>query len=194
MTNQWQGDQGSERGDTGAVRGHRGTWPSLEGQRRLFWQRASTSRPGGENGSNWAGVGRVFQEEGTAHADSESYKAHRLSTSLDICACMLSHFSRVQLFATLWTIACQAPLSMGSSRQEYWSGLPCPPQEYLPNLGIQSTSLTSPVLVGGFFDTNITWEALLDTYPSSICICIFKQKIFLNYYLSHGTACGVLVP
>ena len=39
---------------------------------------------------------------------------------------MLSHFSRVQLFATLWTIACQAPLSKGFSRQE-WSGLPCPP-------------------------------------------------------------------
>ena len=41
-------------------------------------------------------------------------------------ACMPSCFSRVRLFATLWTIACQAPLSMGFSRQEYWSGLPCP--------------------------------------------------------------------
>ena len=41
-------------------------------------------------------------------------------------ACMLSCFSRVQLFATLWTVACQAPLSMGFSRQESWSGLPCP--------------------------------------------------------------------
>ena len=39
---------------------------------------------------------------------------------------MLSCFSNVQLFATLWTVACQAPLSMGFSRQEYWSGLPCP--------------------------------------------------------------------
>ena len=39
--------------------------------------------------------------------------------------CMLSCFSRVQLFATLWIIACQAPLSMGFSKQEYWSGLPC---------------------------------------------------------------------
>ena len=40
---------------------------------------------------------------------------------------MLSRFSRVQLFVTLWTIACQAPLSMGFSKQEHWSGLPCPP-------------------------------------------------------------------
>ena len=42
-------------------------------------------------------------------------------------ACMLSHFSRVRLFAALWTVACQAPLSMGFSRQEYWSELPFPP-------------------------------------------------------------------
>ena len=44
--------------------------------------------------------------------------------------------SRVQLFSTLWTIAPQAPLSMGFSRQEYWSGLPCPPPGELPNPGI----------------------------------------------------------
>jgi len=41
-------------------------------------------------------------------------------------ACLLSHFSRVRLSATPWTLACQAPLSMGFSRQEYWRGLPCP--------------------------------------------------------------------
>ena len=40
--------------------------------------------------------------------------------------CMLNHFSRVQLFATPWTVACQAPLSIELSRQEYWSGLPFP--------------------------------------------------------------------
>ena len=39
---------------------------------------------------------------------------------------MLSHFSHVRLFMILWTVACQAPLSMGFSRQEYWSGLLCP--------------------------------------------------------------------
>ena len=49
---------------------------------------------------------------------------------------MLSHFSRVQLFVTLWTVACQAPLSMGFSRQGYWSGLPCPPPGDLPDPGI----------------------------------------------------------
>ena len=47
--------------------------------------------------------------------------------------CSVSH---VQLFVTTWTVACQASLSMGFSRQEYWSGLPCPPPRVLPNPGI----------------------------------------------------------
>ena len=51
--------------------------------------------------------------------------------------CLLSHFSHVQLCATLWTIACWAPLSMGFSRQKYWSGLPCPPPGDLPNPGVE---------------------------------------------------------
>ena len=46
--------------------------------------------------------------------------------------------------ATLWTVACQAPLSMGFSRQEYWSGFPFPPPEDLPDPGIESTSAVSP--------------------------------------------------
>ena len=46
-------------------------------------------------------------------------------------------------------IACQAPVSMGFSRQEYWSGLPCPPPGDLPSPGLAPTSLASPVLAGG---------------------------------------------
>ena len=49
-------------------------------------------------------------------------------------ACMLCHLSHVQLFAILWTVACQAPLSTEFSRQEYWSGLLCPPSGDLPDL------------------------------------------------------------
>ena len=56
------------------------------------------------------------------------------------------------------TVAHQAPLSMGFSRQEYWSGLPCPPPGDLPDPGIQSMSLMSPALAGGFFTTRTTWE------------------------------------
>ena len=75
--------------------------------------------------------------------------------------CMLSCFSRVRLCATLWTVALQAPLSMGFSRQEYWSELPWPPSGDLPDPRIKSTSLTSPALAGRFFTTSTTWEALL---------------------------------
>ena len=55
---------------------------------------------------------------------------------------MLSCFSSVRFFVTPWTVARQCPLSMGFSRQEYWSGLPCPPPGDLPNLGIEPTSLS----------------------------------------------------
>ena len=71
---------------------------------------------------------------------------------------MLSHFSRVQLFATPWTVTCQAPLSMGFSRQDYWSGLPCPPPGDLPNPEMESKFPMSLALAGGFFTTSTTWE------------------------------------
>ena len=72
---------------------------------------------------------------------------------------MLSCFSHVPLFATPCTIAHQALLSMGFSRQEYWSGLPCPPAGDLPDPEIEPTSLMSPSLAGVFFITSATWEA-----------------------------------
>ena len=74
-------------------------------------------------------------------------------------ACILSYFSNVQLFATSSTLARQCPLSMGFSRQEYRSGLPCSLPGDLPNPGIEPASLMSPVLAGGFFTTSTTWEA-----------------------------------
>ena len=66
------------------------------------------------------------------------------------CAHLLS---RVWLFVTPWTIALQAPLSMGFSRQEYWSGLPFPNLGDLPHPGIQPVSLVSSALAGMFFTT-----------------------------------------
>ena len=74
--------------------------------------------------------------------------------------CVLSHFSHVQLCVTLWTAACQAPLSMGFSRQEYWSRLPCLPPVDLPDPGIKPSSLRSPAPAGRFFSlsTSTTWS------------------------------------
>ena len=105
---------------------------------------------------------------------------------------VLSCFSCVRLFAILWTIACQVPLSMGFSRQEYWSELPCsPPGDLLdpemepaapvaPALQADSLLLShrgSPLLsivgattyiptnsVGGFSSLHISWESLSDPY------------------------------
>ena len=79
---------------------------------------------------------------------------------------MLSHFSCVQLFETLWPVACQAPLSMGFPRQEYWSGLPCSPSGELPDPGIEPMSLMSPVLAGRFFTISTTWEVLWLTHSA----------------------------
>ena len=61
--------------------------------------------------------------------------------------------SRAQLFATLWTIALQAPLSLGLFRQEYWSGLPFPAPSYPPGPEIKPASPVSSALAGGFFIT-----------------------------------------
>ena len=72
---------------------------------------------------------------------------------------ILSCFSCVRLFVTLWTVAHQVSLFMGFSRQEYWSGLPHPPPGNLLDPGIEPVSLTSPVLAGGYFTTSATWEA-----------------------------------
>ena len=59
-------------------------------------------------------------------------------------------------FATLWAVTHQAPLFMGFSRQEYWSGLPCPSPGDLPHPGIEPESLVSPALAGRFFITSTT--------------------------------------
>ena len=67
-----------------------------------------------------------------------------------VCLCVLSH---VQLFVTPQAVACQAPLSMELSPQEYWSGLPFSPPQDLPDPGIQPTTPAAPALAGRFFTT-----------------------------------------
>ena len=80
---------------------------------------------------------------------------------------MLSRFSHVRLFVNSWTVACQAPLSMGFSRQEYWSGLPCPPPGDLPNPGIEPAFLKSPALAGGFFTASAQRKRYSTTVPKA---------------------------
>ena len=64
--------------------------------------------------------------------------------------------SVVSDFATLWTVARQAPLSLGFSRREYWGGLPCPPPGDLPDGGIEPGSPASPAMAHMFFTTSAT--------------------------------------
>ena len=80
-----------------------------------------------------------------------------------LCAYLLSCFSHTRFVATPWTVACQAPLSMGFSGQEYWNRLPHPPPGDFPNPGIESVSFMFPTLGSGFFIISTTWEALVST-------------------------------
>ena len=69
-------------------------------------------------------------------------------------------FSHVRLLATPWTVAHQAPPSMGFSRQEYWNGLPFPSPGDLPDPGIKSMASMAPALAGGFFTTELLGKPL----------------------------------
>ena len=103
-----------------------------------------------------------------------------------LCARLPSHFNYVQLFVTLWTVAHQASPSMGFSRQEYWSGLPCPPPGDLPNPGIEPASLGSPALAGGFFTTSSTWEDLNRKLPSPYPTTLEAHLAFPRKFLWGG--------
>ena len=82
-------------------------------------------------------------------------------------ACVLRRFSHVRFFETPWTIACQAPLSVGFSRQGYWSGLSCSPPGDLPDPGIEPRSLAPPALHSGFFTTKWHLRSLCVSIPGS---------------------------
>ena len=87
-------------------------------------------------------------------------------------ACVLSHFSYVWLFATLWTVAHHAPLSMGFCGQEHWSGFPCPPPGDLPDSGIKLTPSVAPVL---------QVDSLLLSHRGHPNFSLLPTKVFVFY-------------
>ena len=95
---------------------------------------------------------------------------------------MLSCFNCIQLCVTVWTVAHQALLSIGFSRQEYWSGLPCPPPGNFPTQG-SNPSLLHLLHWQAVFTTSATWEAqeywsgLLFVPPGSPLILGYKRNI-----------------
>ena len=74
------------------------------------------------------------------------HEKNRSCVQRELHVCVLRHFSHVQLFVTLWTVAHQASLSMEFSRQEYWSGLPFPSPGDLPDPMIEPTFSVPPTL------------------------------------------------
>ena len=96
---------------------------------------------------------------------------------------MLNRFSCAWFFVSLWTVTHKASLSIGFSKQEYWSGLPCPPLGNIPDSGIKPSSLMSPALAGRFFTTSTTWKALNSkTYYNFLLLYIYISPIYI--YLS----------
>ena len=93
---------------------------------------------------------------------------------------------------TPWTVAFQT-LSMGFSRQEYWSGLPFPSPGDLPDLGIEPMSLMSPALAGEFFTTSTTWEALQGSGSQSV-VPRLVALAHEDLVLSHSVVSNSLRP
>ena len=91
-----------------------------------------------------------------------------------MCVRVLSHFSSIWLFVTLWTVARQAPLSLGFSRQEYWSGLPCPPPGGSSWPRDQTRVSCVSCIADGFFTTEPPGKT------AYICICMYNCTYSCN--------------
>ena len=94
---------------------------------------------------------------------------------------MLSHFSCVRLFVNLWIVAHQAPLSMGFSRQEYWSGLPGPPPEDPLDPGMEPAFPVAPALQADAFTTEPR-KPLFMIYKHFKLLLQEHQPQYLVYY------------
>ena len=127
----------------------------------VYWAPEAEPQPG--QGPGCLPSTRAWGAQDVFRAGKFSKKKHYKANK---SACVLSHVSRVRLFVTSWSIARQAPPSMGLSRQEYWSGMPCPPPGGLPDPGIEPRSPLPPASAGGFFTTSATWEAPQSETPS----------------------------
>ena len=128
----------------------------------------------GDTKSNWKSIQFYLRSiAGSFSVISLLWHRFSLGSYHSLHTCMLSCFSHVWFFATLWTVAHQAPLSMGVSKQEYWSGLPFPLPGDLPSPGTELASRMSPALTGRFFTTEPPGK------PSSLLTCTFTTNSFL---------------
>ena len=100
---------------------------------------------------------REIDSEDKDHWFWGTEKHDQLFSKLGYVLVCAQSLCRVRLFVSPWTVARQAPLSMGFPRQEYWSGLQFPSPRDLPNPGIEAASPVSLALVGGFFTARAIW-------------------------------------
>ena len=100
-----------------------------------------------------------------------------------MCVCVL-WLSRVWVFVTLWTLGCQAPLSMGFSKQGYQSQLPFPTPGHFPDSGIKTESLASLTLAGGFFTTAPPWK-LYSLIKKVVQLTLFKPSLTCTFPHDH---------
>ena len=128
----------------------------------------------------------ILSDKGTSNTNVSGVVC--VCVCVSVCSCMhaacvvLSHFSRVWLFAASWSEALLAHLSMGFSRQEYWSILPCSPPRDLPDPGVKPKSLVSPALANRFFTTGTTWEAyIIHTYVDMYVYNIYLYYIYVTW-------------
>ena len=94
--------------------------------------------------------------------------------NIELCACLLSNFSCIWLFATLWTVAHQASLSMGFSRQEYWNKLPCPSPGNIKLKTLYLSSINFYMLIHLLKSTN----GSIDFHIPCLHIILIKYKYF----------------
>ena len=111
---------------------------------------------------------------------------------IGVRACLLSRSSHVQLCTAPWTVALHAPLSMGSSSQESWSGFPCPSLGDLPNSGIKPMYLTSPALAGRSSAAHAAQEACIAVDAHMYSLVLYMERAWNHssehIQLSKGTS------
>ena len=125
-----------------------------------------------------------------------NHSASSLPTDTPQCCapCLLSHLISVQLCATPWTVACQAPLSMGFPRQEYWSGLSYTPPGDHPYSGIELASHMSLALAGSFFTTAPPGKHPDHPLSQGSTRGKASDQSVLHYSTGAGRGAGVSVP
>ena len=139
----------------------------------LAWRIPGTEKPGRLQSMGSHRVGHDWSDLAAAAVlkGIPSWKFSANSTLFTVLSC----FSCVQLCATLWTVACQAPLSMGFYGQKYWSGLPFPSLGDLPNSGVKAACLTS----------NLHWQAgSLPLVPPEKPHFIYSSVLFVPQIIS----------